>query len=172
MDPPADYGVAEEAGLRAVLAAIPVQGTLLISSDLADPAQDAKRALRSPLLTAYDGHAFYVADFRYVHYLRADALLRAEALRRFFGTAWSPWHEAWLTRTGVTHVLIDERCRPIWADSSHVPLRRVRSAGRWIAMERIPGARPTGSLDTLAPVADLEPAHGQSGCLSGRGERL
>jgi hypothetical protein len=167
---PADdrYSVAEDGGLLAVLARVPRDGSLLISSDLADPAQNYRRPLRGILLTAYRGHAYYVSNIRYGHYARPDAPERVLALRAFFGAPWSPWHDRWLAATGVTHVLADDRCIPAWHGAPQVPLREVARAGHWRAYEL--HARPAEEFRPSAQprFRELVPTYGRSECLLGR----
>jgi hypothetical protein len=165
--PPADYAVAEDVDLDRVLARIPTNGSLLIASDLADPAQHHRRPLQAMLLTAYRGHAFYVANLRYVNYAWPDAAERLGQLQSFFGTVWSPWHGAWLARTGVTHVLVHDRCVPPWTHDSASHLHSVGEVGRWTAFEVVPGVTPSG-MPEQPPPTDLHPAYGIAACLSGR----
>jgi hypothetical protein len=168
--PNSAFVVAEDPGLFEVLRRIPTSGTLLIASDLADPAQDFRRSLQGMLLTAYRGHAFYAANLRYVHYLRNDAQDRLRALRGFFGAPWSEWHSDWLRYTGVTHVLIDDRCAPPWAAQPGLPLRRLGSSGRWTAFE-VPAGDQQISLPPPPAAGPVQPAYGQGFCLWGeRGE--
>jgi hypothetical protein len=166
VSPPREYGAAEDEDLRALLAQVPRSHTLLASSDLADPADDFKRALRAPLLTAYGGHSFYVSNLRYVHYARVDALERIAELRAFFGTPWSPGHEAWLERTGITHLLVHDRCPAAWESSAATPMDRVATSGRWRMYQSRPSTRrQDATMDTSAvgPV----PRYGRAACLSG-----
>ena len=165
-DPPPDLAVAEDEGLWRVLSEIPPDGALLVSSDLADLANSSKRALRAPLLTAYGGHAFWVSNLRYVHYARPDALDRLQDLRRVFGTPWSAWQEAWIARTGVTHLLVDDRCPAVWEEQPGLPLRLVGTAGGWRAY------RWTGKASQLTDAAGVSSSgvharSGRSACLAG-----
>ncbi|MGZ8468336.1 MAG: hypothetical protein ACXW61_02740 [Gemmatirosa sp.] len=156
--------------LAAALAQIPVGGELVIANDLADPADDYRRALRAPLLTAIAGHQFHVANLRYVHHVREDAPARLQALRTFFGAPWSPWHAWWLARTGVTHVLVHERCPPPWldaADTTRTPLPAI-TRGAWTVL-----AVPTttdanaGAASPAAPAfTDVPPRFGRAACLT------
>jgi hypothetical protein len=165
-DPPADLAVAEDEGLWRLLSEIPRDGALLVSSDLADVANSNKRALRAPLLTAYGGHAFWVSNLRYVHYARPDALDRLRDLRRLFGTPWSAWQEDWLVRTGVTHLLVNDRCPAVWEEQPAVPLRLVGTEGGWRAYrwtgQSGPPSDGAGSLST-----GVHARFGRSACLAG-----
>jgi hypothetical protein len=165
--PPVHYAAADDLDLDRALARIPTTGSLLIASDLADPAQHHRRPLQAMLLTAYRGHAFYVANLRYVNYAWPDAAERLGQLQSFFGTAWSPWHGAWLRRTGVTHVLIHDRCVPPWAGDSVLQLRSMDRVGRWAVFEVIPGATPS-SMPAQPEPTDPYPRYGIAACLSGR----
>lgn len=166
VSPPPELAVAEEEGLRQVLQRVPLDQTLLAASDLADPADSSKRALRAPLLTAYDGHAFYVANLRYVHYARGDALTRLHELRRVFGTPWSAWQEGWLRRTGVTHLLLDDRCPAVWESQAGAPLTLVAQAGRW-RIYRWTGQATATSGDGAEGDGDVAARYGRAACLSG-----
>lgn len=160
------FAVADDRGLFRVLGRIPTRGTLLASSDLADPAQDFRRPLQGFLLTAYHGHAFYVANVKYVHSLRSDAPDRLRNLQRFFGSPWSEWHGTWLARTGITHLLTDDRCRPVWEGQADVPLKLVARTGRWRAYEVLPMSRQPGPAGR-AMIHSVQPAYGQAACLWG-----
>jgi hypothetical protein len=166
LHPAYGFAVADDPGLFRVLASIPTRGTLLASSDLADPAQDFRQPLQGFLLTAYHGHRFYVADVKYVHYLRHDAPDRIRDLQRFFGSPWSEWHRSWLARTGITHLLTNDRCRPVWEGQADVPLKLLVGSGRWRAYE-VPFM--SGQPDRPEPpqVHSMQPAYGQAACLWG-----
>jgi hypothetical protein len=163
VNPLLGYEAAEDVGLRALLRQVPRNAELLIASDLADSAQNYSRPLRGTLLTAYGGHVFYVANLEYSHYHQADATQRLEGLRAFFGSPWSRWHDSWLLRTGVTHVLISNRCLPHWWKQPDTALRVVGRSGRWTLLE------PHGvnaEASAQAPSWDrLEPAYGRGACL-------
>jgi hypothetical protein len=170
--PPSEYAAAEDAGLYSVLHRLPVEGAVLISSDLADPANDYQRPLRAPLLTAYGGHQFYVSDLRYVHYVRPDAVERSTELRQFFGARWSPWHDAWLARHHITQVLVDSRCTPVWLGEAGVPLTPRLHSGNWTVWQ-VPvgiGGLAQGASQPPQPPSewrDITPATGHADCLLG-----
>jgi hypothetical protein len=164
--PAGAFAVADDPGLFQVLGRIPTRGTLLAASDLADPAQDFRRPLQGFLLTAYRGHTFYVADLKYVHWLRHDAPDRLRDLQRFFGSPWSDWHRNWLVRTGITHVLTHDRCRPVWEGHSDVPLRPLVQSGGWRAYD-VPAMRRQPAPAEQSRVHAIRPAYGQAACLWG-----
>jgi hypothetical protein len=161
------FAVAEDADLRAVLAQVPRGRELLIASDLADPAQDYRRPLRAALLTAYAGHQFLLSNLRYVHFTRADAVERLDALRTFYGAPWSPWHGVWMERTGVTHVLVHSRCVPAWRDAVPPELRPIARRGAWRAYAVRPLAPHRGPLPGAPAWTDLVPRFGVGDCLHG-----
>lgn len=165
--PPDDYGVAEDRGLWQALAVIPRDSALLVASDLADPAQSYDRALRASLLTAYGGHQFYVSNLRYVHYTRPDAVTRLRELQQFFGSSWSDWHTAWLRRTGVTHVLIHDRCRPPWDERPGAPLRLIARRDHWRVFAVGPVVAAGPDLPSPPAAGGIRPAYGRVDCLSG-----
>lgn len=160
------FVAAEDLGLYELLSTLPRDESLLIASDLADPAQNFARGLRAPLLSGYAGHTIYVANLNHHIYTPPDAIQRVNALKRFFGAAWSGWHDAWLRKTGITHVLVSGRCVPVWMEQSDLPLREVKRCGRWILYSVNPGAtRGEGVADFAW--ADLKPGYGTGGCLTG-----
>jgi hypothetical protein len=160
------FVAAEDVGLYELLRTLSRDGSLLIASDLADPAQDFKRGLRAPLLSGYAGHRVFVANLNHHIYTPADAVERVRALKRFFGAAWSGWHDAWLRNTGITHVLVSDRCVPFWMGQSDLPLREVKRCGRWILYSVNLGA--TRGEDVADPSwTDLKPRYGTVGCLTG-----
>ncbi|HEY9514418.1 MAG TPA: hypothetical protein VIQ74_01975, partial [Gemmatimonadaceae bacterium] len=168
-EPPAQYAVAEDAGLYRALGSIPVGRELLISSDLADPSNDYTRPLRAPILTAYHGHQFYLSNLRYVHYVRPDAVERLTELRQFFGTPWSAWHDVWLADRHITHILVDSRCSPIWLGDANLPLARVARSGDWTVFRVDAGAARRAAEHVSPPSRwrDLVPKTGRADCLLG-----
>jgi hypothetical protein len=159
------YGVAEDPDLLTALSHVPVRDTLLVASDLADPAEDFARPLQGMLLTAYRGHQFYVSNLAYLHYARPDAVTRLQELQSFFGSSWTNWHTRWLADKRLTHVLISRRCPAAWLDQPAVPLRPVAHAGTW-SVFAVPSALPVALTPQPAP-QPVRPAYGRSGCLSG-----
>jgi hypothetical protein len=161
------YEAAEDVGLYETLRAVPRDARLLAASDLADPAENYRRPLRAFLLPGYMGHAFFVANLRYLHYARPDAAQRLVELRAFFGSAWSPWHEGWLRRRGIGYVLISDRCLPVWFNQASVPLRPLAHHGHWTAYEMRSG-KTAGPPAPIPSTTDLTPRYGAQGCLSFR----
>lgn len=159
-------GVTEDGDLLSALKSVPVHQTLLIASDLADPAQDYDGALRASQLTAYDGHAFWVANLQYVHYQRDDAVARLSDLQRFMGNPWTPWHDAWLARHGITHVLVNTRCMPAWVAAPGPSLQVERQLPRW-TVYRVQPVVALAEPGTAPPPRRLRPAYGKSDCLFG-----
>lgn len=164
LDPQRGYEAAADRELRAILAKIPTDGTLLVSSDIADPAQDFRRPANGALLTAYGGHRYFVSDLRYIYAERPDAPERLKELRTFFGSDWSPWHDGWIGRNGITHVLVHDRCRPAWVGSQGTPLLPVRSSGAWTMYRVQPGSPPSTVIEPPDWV-DMTPSYGQAECL-------
>jgi len=165
--PERGHETAEDLGLLQTLQQVPRDRELLIASDLADPAENYRRPLRAFLLTAYRGHAFYVANLRYVHFIRPDAQRRLAELRAFFGSPWSQWHEEWLRRKGVGYVLVSDRCLPVWYNQPGVPLQSIARHGHWTGY----AAHEAKGLEGLAamPIAhELTPRFGAQGCLAFR----
>lgn len=167
--PPTQYGAVEDTGLLTVLGAIPLRGSVLISSDIADPANDYSRPVRAPLLTAYRGHQFYVSNLRYVNYVRPDALQRLAGLREFFGAHWSPWQDAWLARNGIDFILVDRRCSPAWLQDPKLPLTVRARSGDWTAFHVERSADRNALVASSEPAGwhDLVPAFGRADCLLG-----
>ena len=144
------YEATEDPALHAVLRSIPRDKSLLISSDLADPVNYTQPHLsfRGFLLTAYEGHEFYVANIVYLNYLKGDAGERMANLHAFFGSPWSTWHERWLKEAGITHVIVHERCLPVWWHQREIGLSFVMARGSWSLFVPLPlveagsGVRP------------------------------
>ena len=164
------YEAAEDVGLLETLRAVPRDSRLLIASDLADPAANYSRPLRGFLLTGYTGHAFYVANVRYVHHTRPDAPARLAELRAFFGAPWSGWHEGWLQRAGIGYVLLSDRCPPVWLNQAGVPLRPLAHHGQWAAYE-VRSGELVASQVPMPTANDLTPRFGVQGCVSFRATR-
>jgi hypothetical protein len=163
MQPLRAYEAAEDMDLVTVLRYVPRNGDLLIASDLADSAEDYARPLRATLLSAYGGHVFYVANLAYWHFRRADAAQRLENLRAFFGSAWSHWHDTWLARAHISHVLVSDRCFPRWWEQKDTGLRVVGRKGRWTLLE----SRGLTARDSSLPPSweIMKPRYGLSPCL-------
>lgn len=161
-DPLKGYEAAEDMELRNALLQIPVDGTLLIASDLADPAEDYARPQRATLMTAYGGHIFYVTNLSYVQ--GTDAVERLSNLRAFFGAAWSDWHSAWIQTTGITHLLINDRCVPAWAGDLGLPLRASVKGVRWTVFETQGLERPPRPAQRPA-WQDISARYGRAECI-------
>jgi hypothetical protein len=158
----------EDVGLLNVLTRLPDTGGLLISSDLADEAEDYRRPLRGFSLTAYTGRPFYVADLQYGNHAEPDAVERMTDLRAFFGAPWSAWDARWLARSGITEVLVDARCLPAWFGRPHLPLLEAARSGHWIGFVVEPDTDRDAQADSAPPPwHDMTPAYGLSGCLTG-----
>jgi hypothetical protein len=158
------YEAAEDGGLLTLLRQVPRKGELLIASDLADSAENYHRPLRGIFLTAYGGHRFYVANLAYAHHDRADAPQRLENLRAFFGSRWSRWHDTWLDRTHITHVLVSDRCFPRWWEQPGIALKVVGRSGRWTLLESHSLTAERGALPP-PPWEIIKPQYGRSSCL-------
>lgn len=163
LQPLQGYEAAEDSALHEVLRSAPRDGSLLISNDLADPAEGTKRSLRGFLLTAYEGHEFYVANLMYLNFLRDDAGERMANLHAFFGSPWTAWHAGWLAATRITHVVVHDRCPPVWWQQRERLLSVVITRGDWslltprqhVAAER--AMRPAGTA--------VAPRYGSAPCL-------
>jgi hypothetical protein len=102
-----------------------------------------------------------------VHFARRDAVERLTALRTFYGAPWSAWHRAWLARTGITHVLVHDRCVPAWERSVPSELHLIAASGSWRAY----AVAPLVDTEPLPPPpawTDITPTLGSSDCLYGR----
>jgi hypothetical protein len=155
--------VADGHGVYQLLQEIPTSGTLLIASDIADPANDYERSARGFLLTGYGGHQFYLANLAYLQFRWPDAVQRLENLQAFFGTPWSPWHEELLRTSGITHVLVDDRCPAAWQNSPTPGLRLMARAGHWAAYTVYGPLAGTGPRPAAVPVRRR---YGTAACLA------
>ena len=57
---------------------------------------------------------FSVSNMTYGHFRRPDSIDRLKNMSVFFGSNWSEWHNSWLLKTGITHIISNDRCVPIW----------------------------------------------------------
>jgi hypothetical protein len=162
-EPMRAYEAADDEALLDLLHLIDCGHELVIASDLADAAESYRRPLVGVALTAYAGDQFYVSNLSYGHKFHADAPMRLESLRAFFGSPWSDGHRVWLAQTGVTHVLVSNRCVPPWWGQPEVSLNVVGHTGKWTLFE----AREYQEADTVAlPRWEiLTPAFGRAPCL-------
>lgn len=163
VDPEQAYEAAEDEALLGLVREIRQDQEIVIASDLADSAQSYSRPLRAVALTAYGGNMFYISNLAYYHNTRADAPMRLEALRAFFGAAWSNWHGAWLTRTGITHILVNTRCVPLWWRQPDVSLRVAGEAGAWTLLE--PSGEHVEHAGAMPHWEVVSPRYGQAPCL-------
>jgi hypothetical protein len=116
---------------RELLRTVPPFGSVLIASDLADPAQGNKRAGRAFYLSNAYGHQFWLSQTVYGLDRIPETEWRRQSLERFFSEKWSSWHTDLLWDNGVSHVLISERCPSLW-DPSHVPmLEHIATTASW-----------------------------------------
>ncbi len=162
-DPLRGYEAVEDSALRSLLQRIPRDGAVLIASDIADEAEGFARDKRAAILTAYGGHQFYVSNTAYVHFARPDLEERMDNLRSFFGSEWSDWHHAWLWRTGITHVFVNDRCLPVWWDTRDSGLQMVGHDGEWTVLAR--RVAPTNAVAPRPSSRPVVPRHGGAPCL-------
>jgi hypothetical protein len=164
---PSAHEPVDERGLYEVLTSVPVGGSIIVASDLADPADNHLRSLRSPLLTGYAGNQFVIANLAYLNYDEPDAAERLASLQRFFGSdSWSSWHSQFVEKFGVTHVLINDRCPPNWT-SWPERLSVVSSSGGWsIAEVKTPSRGELDPVDT-GSWTSLTARFGTAPCLNG-----
>jgi hypothetical protein len=165
LEPAKGYEAIEETDLRRTLEEIPVERSLLISSDIADPADDHGRPANGSYLSAYRGHAYWLSELRYVHWTRPDAVHRLDMLQRFFGSQWSQWHYDWLYAHGITHVLVSDRCVPVWSGEAGLPLRKIARDGNWTAFA-VQDLRAPGAARPPTTWSELRPTFGRSECLA------
>jgi len=159
------YEAVDDPGLLDVLRRVPADAGLMITSDLADAAQDYRRPLRGFALTAYAGHPFYVANIQYGHHAHDDAAQRMADLRAFFGSRWSPRHAQWLKEAGIGAILVNDRCPPVWLNQPDLPLREIARAGRWSAF--VSGRHDDAGPSGWPPWQDVPPRYGRAACLTG-----
>jgi hypothetical protein len=158
----------EDRGLQEVLASAPIDGSVIVVSDLADPAQDHARSLRSPILTGYGGHQFVIANLAYANYDEPDATQRLASVQRFFGSnGWSSWHTQFTEHFGVTHVLVNDRCPPNWK-SWPQGLEIISSSGAWtLAKVETRHIRGQPDIDDEVRWRPLTARYGVAPCLRG-----
>jgi hypothetical protein len=167
VEPLKGYEAVDDYDLYRLLEHVPRRATLLISSDIADPAENYRRPARASHLTAYKGHSFYVSDIAHFNFAREDSVTRARNLRVFFGSPWSDWHSQWLAESGITHVLTNDRCVPCWERGGYLLLKKVLTVGRWTLYEFPAGtaARHAFGRADFPPFTDMHPKYGIADCL-------
>jgi hypothetical protein len=168
--PTRGYEATNDVGLKQVLEQAPAATSILVASDLADPADNHYRSLRAPLLTGYGGHQFVLSNLAYSHFRAPDASRRLTSLQRFFGSdGWTPWHTKFVEQFDVTHALVDDRCPPNWT-TQPAELEVVARSGAWtlMAVRRDLLTVPAGSDDTKARAwHPVEKQYGLAPCLNG-----
>jgi len=167
LDPLSGYEAVDDYDLYRILQHVPRSGTLLIASDIADPAENYRRPAKASYLTAYAGHSFYVSDIAHFNFAREDSVARARNLRAFFGSPWSDWHSQWLTKKGITHILTSDRCVPCWEEKGHFSLKKVLTLGRWTLYKLPPRVSTQDTIGTtdFPPFTDMRPKYGIADCL-------
>ncbi len=160
----------EDRDLRRVLAAVPVEGSILLSSDIADPAENYHSAHLALHLPATAGHTFYLSNVRFVNWLLPDAVERVRLARVFFGSEWSEWHIQFLAAAGITHVLLHDRCPPNWAADAAGSPSVLKSVGSWTVLE-VPPLEMRAKAVPEPEWSDLIPRYGSAPCLRGETPR-
>ncbi len=163
-DPVNGYEASEDVDLWRSLEAIPIEDSMLLANDLADPAQGFARGGQGTLQTGYFGHSLYVGQLANRFGL-PDALQRMRDMHSFFGTPWSPAHERWLQTNGITHVLVHVRCPPVWQDVHDLPFELVARHGNWTAYRFV--RRPVPAGPPMTRTAREQPPHkwGERACV-------
>jgi hypothetical protein len=105
--------------LAAALAAIPVEGSLIVTNDLRYPADNFRRDDRQMQIPALFGHAAFAVNFAYEHYDFSDE--RREAQNLLQARAWSAAVDDAARQYGWTHLLI----RNDYRHPESIPLEKV-----------------------------------------------
>lgn len=121
--------------IRKLLTNVPVSGSVLLASDLSDPAENHKRKGRAFYLSNVFGHQFWITQTGYGHQRLDLTALRREKLGKFFNAKWAAWHSKFLSGEGITHVLVSTRCMPTWDAAEIKELSLVGAAGGWSVYE-------------------------------------
>jgi hypothetical protein len=156
---------AEEAGLKMLLDRVETDRGVWLSSDLADSAEDFYRPLRMVNVTALSDAQFYVSNLEYLGWSQPDIAQRVHDVQRFFTTPWSAWHQRFIRDHDVRHVIVRDRCPPIW-DQNDFPGRVVGRAGGWTLLEVTGRKGSTSTTERLWPGYHPQPQYGRSSCLS------
>jgi len=167
LEPMSGYEAVDAGEVRALLSDIDPERSLILVSDLADPAQDHQRPGRAFYLSAPLGHRFWLTQTTYGHERLTETAQRRDATEAFFTTDWSAWHVWLLSEHGITHVAINDRCAPVWDTEEVLELTMVGSTDTWTIFEV--NQRIDGSVEpprpTAGPVTGLgAPAYGQASC--------
>jgi hypothetical protein len=176
--PLSGHEVVDAAEIRVLLEGVDPLAALILVSDLSDPAQDHLRNGSAFYLSNPYGHRFWLTQTRYGHESLRETEDRIDDIARFFGAAWSPWHESFLSQQGLTHVAISTRCPSAWDPGAIQSLvygaatdswavfrfdaRTAQSAPKDLGHDsNSDGLRPR--MNSKAPVSD--PSFGRAPCL-------
>ncbi len=171
IDPEVGHEAVDAPYVRELLRGVDPESALIVASDLSDPAQNHRRSGSAFYLSNAYGHQFWITQTRYGHQFVAETAPRVRYLERFFGTDWSSWHAHMLAEEEVTHVMISERCPPVW-DPRQVPmLTAMASVDGWALYAVGPPSGLWDSFHTPNRAHSLTstprlggPLFGQAGC--------
>lgn len=167
LDPVVGHEAIDARPIRELLAGVNPDGSLLISSDLSDPAQFHRRAGRAFYLSNAYGHQFWLTQTGYGYAELPETSRRRDAIERFFATPWSRWHRDLLVRSGATHLIVADRCPAAW-DPGRVPMltETVRVSG-WTLLEVAPASSLwaySGRFVERSPAFVPAPTFGDAPC--------
>jgi hypothetical protein len=162
---PSAHEWAEEAGLKTLLDKVDTSRGVWLSSDLADSGADFARPLRMVNVTALSDAQFYVSNLEYLGWSQPDAAQRVRDVERFFTTPWSGWHEDFIRDHDVRHVIVRDRCPPMW-DQNDFPGRVVGRTDGWTLLEVTSEQNRAATKERLWPAYQPRPRYGLSSCLS------
>ena len=88
--------------------------TLILVNDFSDPADDYQRYGRGEYLASEGLYNYFIASKAPDSFMAYDFPSRLMQVKRFFNTPLSDYHEKFLEENQISHVLISERCLPVW----------------------------------------------------------
>lgn len=168
-DPLAGHEAVDASEIRELLVGVDPASARLLTSDLADPADDHARAGRAFYLSNVRGHQFWLTQTEYGHHLLDETWYRIDALDRFFGSDWSRWHSEFLWANSITHVIVNARCPAVWRASRPALLEAIRETESWTLFAVLPRSetwKPVlEGLPLNTPIdGTSEPVFGRASC--------
>ena len=102
--------------LVGILQGVEELGSLILVNDLTDPSDDYKRSGRGSYWSSQGTWQFFLSTWSDGHYNSMQAERRLRYVKRFFNSDISQWHYEFLVSHGISHVILNNRCMPVWAE--------------------------------------------------------
>ena len=168
LNPLAAYEAYDASEVLTVLEAASSEEARVLTTDFAEPAEDFRRSGDANYLTL-SGVPIFLGGMQGPDVAQSfEARRRAELQSAFLETDWQPWHEMFLEKERITHVLISQRCVPKWGQEMPESLVEISRSDNWSLFKVVGAEISDFSQDETALYSvsrqEITPTYGLAGC--------